>query len=106
MAQARIVMPKTARRGEIVEIKTLVQHVMETGHRRDNEGRIVPRDIIHTFVVTYSGREIFRCELMPGIAANPYVAFTTVARETGTIAFKWIDDKGGVTVETRELVVS
>lgn len=106
MSTTRIVMPATAKRGDVIEIRTLVRHEMETGHRRDNTGRPVPRDIIHTFTVTYGGEEIFRTELFPGVAANPYIAFTTVALATGDIVFTWIDDRGGKTVETRTLTVT
>jgi sulfur-oxidizing protein SoxZ len=106
MATTRIVMPASAKKGDIIEIKTLVQHEMETGHRRDNFGKPIPRDIIHTFVVTYAGTEIFKTEMFPGVAANPYVAFSTVATATGDIVFTWLDDKGGKTVETRKLTVT
>jgi sulfur-oxidizing protein SoxZ len=106
MATTRIVMPAAARKGEIVEIKTLIRHEMETGHRRDNFGKPIPRDIINSFVVTYSGDEIFRVQLFPGVAANPYFAFSTVAMETGDIVFTWTDDKGERTVEKRTLKVN
>jgi sulfur-oxidizing protein SoxZ len=106
MATTRIVMPATAKKGEIIEIKTLVQHEMETGHRRDNVGKPIARDIINAFVVTYGGTEIFRTDLFPGVAANPYIAFSTVATETGEIAFTWTDDQGVKTVEKRKLTVT
>lgn len=106
MAQTRIVCPTTARKGEIVEIKTLIQHHMETGHRRDNMGRPIERDIISSLVVTYSRTEVFRAELGPGIAANPFFAFSTIAAETGELVFTWTDEKGAATVEKRLLTVS
>ena len=102
----RIVFPANAKKGDIIEIKTLIQHVMEPGDRRDNDGRAIPRDIITTFTVTYAGVEVFRCDMQPGTAANPYVAFSTVATETGDLVFKWVDEKGNATVETRRLTVA
>ena len=102
----RIVLPATAKKGDIVEIKTLVQHAMEPGYRRDNLGRPVPRDIVATLAVTYAGVEIFKCEMQPGTAANPYVAFSTVATATGDLVFMWTDDSGSVTRETRKLTVT
>lgn len=104
--QTRIVMPATARKGQLVEIRTLIRHDMETGHRRDDMGKPIPRDIVHAFRVTYAGAEIFRAELFPGIAANPYFAFTTLATETGDFVFTWTDDRGAETVETRRLTVT
>jgi sulfur-oxidizing protein SoxZ len=106
MAARRIVIPATARKGDVVQIKTLIQHVMETGFRRDNEGRVVARDIVNRLTVTYAGEEIFRFELFPGISANPYIEFTTIATETGDLVFSWLHDSGEVTTETRRLAVS
>ncbi len=106
MATTRIVMPATAKKGEIIEIKTLVQHEMETGHRRDNVGKPIARDIINSFIVTYGGDEIFKTDLFPGVAANPYIAFSTVATQTGEIVFTWTDDQGAKTVEKRKLTVT
>lgn len=103
---ARISMPATAKRGEIVTIKTLIQHDMETGYRRDAEGKIVPRDIIAKFAVTYAGQEIFRADTFPGISANPFVAFTTIATETAELVFTWTDLTGATTTQTKTLTVT
>lgn len=102
----RIVLPASAKKGEVIEIKTLVQHVMEPGYRRDNVGKPIPRDIIATLVVTYDGVEVFKADLQPGTAANPYIAFSTVAVATGDLVFTWTDLAGRTTVETRRLTVA
>jgi len=106
MAQTRIVLPKTAKKGEIIEIKSLIQHAMETGHRRDNMGLAIPRHIIKSYRVTYAGEEVFRAELFPGVAANPYFSFTTVATVSGDVVFTWEDDRGTVVTETVRLTVT
>ncbi|MHB2166768.1 thiosulfate oxidation carrier complex protein SoxZ [Alsobacter sp. R-9] len=105
MGRALINVPPKARKGEIIEIKALVSHPMETGYRTGSDGKLVPRDIINRFVVTWNGEEIFSADLYPAIAANPYFAFTTVATESGTVAFRWIDDRGGAQVETAKITV-
>ena len=69
MARALINVPKTAKRGQVIEIKTLISHIMETGFRRYDVGQPIPRDIITNFVCTYNGEEIFRAELYPAISA-------------------------------------
>ena len=99
-------MPAQVKRGEVVEIKALIRHVMETGHRVDSRGQPIPRDIIKSFVVTYGGEEVFRMELNPGISANPYVIFTTLATETGELVFTWTDMKGETTIERKQLTVT
>jgi sulfur-oxidizing protein SoxZ len=94
MARAVVTLPAQAKRGEIVEIKTLAQHTMETGFRRTQTGELIPRDIIRTFTCTYNGVEVYRVDLHPAISANPLIAFTTVATESGTLAFQWVGDNG------------
>ena len=106
MANVRIDVPKTAKRGAIIEIKTLAAHAMETGFRRTNFGTPIPRDIITTFVCTYNGVEVFRAELYPSISANPFIQFSTVATESGTLEFKWSGDNGFAVSETARIAVT
>jgi sulfur-oxidizing protein SoxZ len=94
VATVLINVPATARRGEIIQIKTLISHAMEPGYRRDSLGAVVPRDILRLFVCSYNGEEVFRAEIHPAIAANPYFAFNTIATESGTLAFTWSGDHG------------
>jgi len=94
MARAVVTLPAQAKRGEIIEIKTLAQHAMETGFRRTQTGDLIPRDIIRSFTCTYNGTEICRVDLHPAIAANPLIAFNTVATESGTLTFQWVGDNG------------
>jgi len=105
MARALINVPAKAKRGEIVEIKTLIQHEMETGFRVGTNGNMIPRDIITDFVCKYNGEEIFRAELFPAIAANPFFAFSTIATESGTISFEWTGDNGFVASESADITV-
>ncbi len=102
----RIAMPTSAKKGEVILIRTIIQHEMETGYRRDNRGLAIPRHIISGLVVTYGGEEIFRFDMFPGVSANPYVGFTTTATETGDVVFTWTDDRGETTTERRQLTVT
>jgi sulfur-oxidizing protein SoxZ len=94
MASALTNVPPRAKRGEIIEIKTLMSHIMETGYRRTATGAVVPRDIVTSFACRYNGVEIFRADLFPAIAANPFIKFSTVATESGKFDFEWIGDNG------------
>jgi sulfur-oxidizing protein SoxZ len=94
MSSVLVNVPARAKRGEIIAIKTLISHIMETGFRYDNTGVLAPRNIITEFVCTYNGDEILRVNLYPAIAANPFMTFYTVATESGTIAFQWTGDNG------------
>ena len=86
--------PKTARRGDIVEIKALILHPMETGFRPGPNGRIIPRNIIERFTATWNGEEIFAMDMSPAIAANPFVSFFAQANEGGTVVLRWTGDEG------------
>jgi sulfur-oxidizing protein SoxZ len=94
MPSALINVPARAKRGDIIEIKTLMSHIMETGFRHTTTGEAVPRDIITSFACRYNGAEIFRADLFPAIAANPFISFFTVATESGAFEFEWIGDRG------------
>src|ERR1700720_393592 len=93
MTRALINVPAKAQRAEVIEIKTLVSHPMETGYRRDNVGNLIPRNIISRFVCMYNGTEVFRADLFPAVAANPFLSFFTVATASGTLEFQWTDDQ-------------
>lgn len=105
MASALINVPKKAKRGDIIEIKTLISHIMETGFRHSTIGVPIPRDIITSFVCTYNNEEIFRAVLFPAIAANPFFTFTTIATESGTLEFKWQGDNGFSVAEQASITV-
>jgi sulfur-oxidizing protein SoxZ len=106
MTRALVNVPKTAKRGEIIEIRAMIQHVMETGYREGVNGALIPRNIIKRFVCKYSGEEIFSVDLFPAVSANPYFAFSAVASESGTITFEWTDDKGETQTSSAEIAVT
>lgn len=92
---ARITMPASARKGEVVPVRVLVRHPMERAVNAPGMAP-TPRKILHLLRVTYGGEEVFRMALSPGITANPYVEFTTVATESGTLVFEWHEDGGAI----------
>jgi sulfur-oxidizing protein SoxZ len=106
MAQTLINVKRSAARGEVLEITTLIAHPMESGFRPDSEGKLLPRDIIRRFSCAYNGETVFSAELFPAIAANPYLAFTTVATSSGTLSFKWEGDRGFSQTETVAISVT
>ena len=94
MAKPLISVPAKAKKGDVIEIKTLVAHIMETGFRHSESGAVIPRDIITSLVCTYNQETIFEATLYPAIAANPFVTFHTIATESGTITLTWTGDNG------------
>jgi len=106
MSRVVVNVPATARRGEVIEIRTLAGHDMETGFRRTQLGELVPRNIITKLLCTYNGVEIFSADLHPAVAANPLIAFTTVATESGTLQFRWTGDNGYSATQTASITVA
>ena len=101
----RIKLPEQAKAGDIIEIKTLIAHVMETGVRKDPNGRLVPRDIVNTFTATYAGQLVFKATLHPATSANPFLHFTMRVPGPGEFEFTWTDDAGTKITEKAKLNV-
>ncbi len=91
---ARIQIPASAKRGEVIEIRVLVQHPMETGYRYDDSGKPIARNVITRLTCTYNGEEVLRADMTQGIAANPYLQFYAVAESSGEVQVSWVDDEG------------
>jgi sulfur-oxidizing protein SoxZ len=105
MPSALINVPAKAKRGDVIEIKTLMSHIMETGYRHTAAGEVIPRDIITSFACRYNGNEIFRADLFPAIAANPFITFFTTATESGKFEFEWLGDNGFSETASASIIV-
>ena len=106
MARALVTVPKSAARGDVIEIRTLIAHPMETGYRTGDGGAPLPRNLIRRFTCRYDGEEIFAADLFPAISANPLIGFFTVATVSGTLTFTWEGDNGFMQVETASITVT
>ncbi len=106
MNKPRIRLPEVVKVGDIIEIKTLISHVMETGQRKDTDGKTVPRNIISVFQATFNGRPVFQAEFQPGISANPFLSFHMRVPGSGEFEFTWIDDAGVKVIERTRLTVA
>jgi sulfur-oxidizing protein SoxZ len=106
MVKPRIKLPDSIRLGDIIEVKTLISHVMETGFRKETDGTLVPRNIITRLTVTYAGRTVFTADLSSGISANPYIAFFVKVTEPGSLDLTWEGDHDFRIVETVPLTVA
>lgn len=106
MARTLITVPAAARRGEVIEVRALIAHPMETGLRVGADGQRVPRDLVRRFTCRYNGEIVFGAELHAAVAANPYLAFPTTATESGTLSFTWEGDNGFAQTETVAITVT
>lgn len=102
----RVKLSKTvARKGELIEVKTLVPHLMESGQRKDKTGQPIARKILNRFTCTVNGKEVFSADLEPAVAENPFLQFSFKATESGVVGFTWLDDDGSKIVAEEKISV-
>lgn len=106
VSKPRVKLPKTAQSGEVIVIKTLISHDMESGLRKDKDGNLIPRQIINSFTCTFNGQPVFSCDVDRAVSANPYFEFNAKVMESGTFAFTWVDDNGSVYTDEKAIEIS
>ena len=102
----RVRVPKEAAAGEVITIKTLISHPMESGQRKDKEGNLIPRSIINRFTCAFNGETVIDVAMEPAISTNPYFEFQAKVPESGTFTFTWIDDDGSTYEDIKEIAVA
>jgi len=105
-SKPRVKVPKTAKAGEVITIKTLINHKMESGQAKDSNGKPIPRQIINKFTCEFNGQPVFGCDLEPAVSANPYFEFNAKVAESGTFKFTWVDDDGSVYTAEQKIEVN
>ena len=106
MAKPRIKVPKKASAGDVIKIKALISHTMESGQRRNKDGEVIPRKIINKFECMFNDEPVFTCDIDPAVSANPFIEFRAKVNESGTFKFRWIDDEGAVIEGEKSIEVS
>lgn len=91
---ARVQWPDNVRSGEVIKVRLLIQHPMDTGYLQDFTGKVVPRNIIRVLTCHLGSQEVFRIEPSSGISANPFFEFYVCAAATAEFKIEWLDDKG------------
>lgn len=102
----RVKVPKSASAGDVITLKTLISHPMESGQRKDADGKIIPRSIINRFVVDFAGANALDVQLEPAISTNPYFEFDVLVDKSGEFTFTWYDDDGSVYEEKQSIEVA
>jgi sulfur-oxidizing protein SoxZ len=97
---------KQAKKGDLVEVKALVSHIMESGQRKDAQGKTIPRKILNKFTCTVNGKLVFSADFEPAISANPYIQFKFKADQSGPVVHTWVDDDGSKIVGEEQITVS
>jgi predicted secreted protein len=103
---SRVTVPRTARLDEIIAIRTLISHPMETGLRLNAFNTWIPLRIVEEFECRFEGTLVFRARPYPAIATNPYFAFHDRVRGSGVYAFRWLDTDGSVYTNSASLALA
>ncbi|MEP3049560.1 MAG: thiosulfate oxidation carrier complex protein SoxZ [Roseibium sp.] len=101
----RVKVPKKAAAGSTITLKTLISHKMESGQRKDDDGKVIPRSIINRFTCDFNGQNVVDVTLEPAISTNPFFEFEAVVLESGEFKFTWYDDDGSVYEQTKKISV-
>ena len=104
-AKPRIKIPKSAAAGDIITIKTLLSHKMESGQRKDKKGEVIPRMIVNKFSCEFNGKPVFSCDIDAAVSANPYFEFSARVDEAGTFKMTWVDDNGEVIEAEKDIAL-
>lgn len=98
--RAIVTAPASARQGEVVEVRALAQHPMETGYRRSADGELLPRDLLRRVDCRFDGELVLSAELHAAVSANPYLAFHLKLPRSGLLTLTWSGDRGVMHTET------
>ena len=101
----RVRVPSSAAAGEVITIKTLISHIMESGQRKDGDGNLIPRSIINRFTCDFNGHNVIDVTLEPAISTNPHFELHAQVPEAGTYTFTWYDDDGSVYTDTKDIAI-
>ena len=106
-SKPRVKVPKKASAGDVITIKTLISHTMESGQRKDKKtGEFIPRKIINKFTATFNDTLVFSADIDPAVSSNPYIEFSCKVPESGTFKFVWVDDDGSEYSTEKKIQVS
>lgn len=105
-AKPRVKVPKTAAVGEVVTLKTLISHQMESGQRKNADGTLIPRSIINRFTCDFNGMNVVDITIEPAVSTNPYFEFDAKVDAAGEFRFTWYDDDGSVYEDVKPIAIA
>jgi sulfur-oxidizing protein SoxZ len=105
-SKPRVKVPKSAKAGEVVTIKSLISHAMESGQRKDAAGKLIPRSIINRFTCDFNGVNAIDITIEPAVSTNPYFEFDVLVDKAGEFKFTWFDDDGSVYEDSKTIEVA
>ncbi|CAM4369872.1 MAG: thiosulfate oxidation carrier complex protein SoxZ [Comamonas sp.] len=81
--------------GDKATVRVLMAHEMETGQRKDAEGKTIPAWFIQEVTASLNGKQIFAAEWGPAVSKNPFLQFTIKGAKAGDkLTVNWKDNRG------------
>lgn len=93
-------------KGEVVRVRAQIRHRMESGMRTDDDGQLIPRNIVSRFEARLGDDLLMVWEPETAITQHPYLEFTFVARQTEDLNMTWTDDEGVVVTGSKTITVA
>jgi sulfur-oxidizing protein SoxZ len=79
----------------VTEVKVLMSHEMETGQRKDAQGKTIPAWFIQNVTATHNGKTVLSAEWGPAVSKNPFLSFKFKGAQKGDkVQVTWVDNKG------------
>ena len=77
------------------DVRVLMTHPMETGLRKDADGKIVPQHFIQNLTVKVNGKTVIDAQISQAVSRNPVFSFRLKGGAKGDkIEVSWLDNKG------------
>ncbi len=100
-----IKVPRKAKQGEIIRLMTKLNHPMESGWRRRQNGEYVAKELINEFTCHLDGKEVFKADLGSGTAGNPYLSFYIRIQKSSVVRFTWRGERGEIYMDEAAIEV-
>lgn len=88
----------------VTKVKVLMQHEMETGLRKDADGKLVPAWYITEVKAQHNGKTVLESQFGTAISKNPYLVFRFKGGAPGEkVSVNWVDNKGDTRTDEAEI---
>ena len=82
-------------KGDVADVRVLMNHPMETGQRKDAAGNLIPVHFIQEIAVRLNGRPVIEAQISQAVSRNPVFSFRVKGAKAGDrLEISWLDNKG------------
>ncbi len=82
-------------KGDVADVRVLMNHPMETGQRKDSSGNVIPMHFIQEIAVKLNGKTVIDAQISQAVSRNPVFSFRVKGAKAGDkLEISWLDNKG------------